>query len=1096
MNDPSKVESILLAALEKATAEERTAYLDAECKGNPALRENVDRLLAAHSKAVNFLEKPSAQAGEQTSAYVPLVEKSGTIIAGRYKLLERIGEGGMGEVWVADQLEPIKRRIAVKLIKPGMDSRSVLARFEAERQALALMDHPNIAKVLDAGTTADGRPFFVMELVKGTPITEFCDARKLTPKQRLELFIPVCQAIQHAHTKGIIHRDIKPSNVLVALHDERQVPKVIDFGVAKAVGQQLTDNTIYTGFGSLVGTPAYMAPEQATFNQLDVDTRADVYALGILLYEILAGSPPLEPERFKKAALDEVLRIIREDDPPRPSQRLSSSEMKVSIAAVRGSEPAKLTAQIQGELDWIVMKALEKDRVRRYDSATALSKDIENFLNGEAVLAHPPSTTYRLEKFARKHFVGLATAAIFAGMLTCAAILSSWLAFRASLAEGIAEANAKKAEDKADEAELYVKLFRETAEEQMIANYEKDLVSVGLQLDNNALAEKNDHRVGLLRRLKLREQLVMHVPELVTWKMKGGLDLRFELPKSLSDQYRAMEQFITAATIVRGQEFAPLLPPITHDGIPVQQSDRQTSPNQQTLLTRGNDGSVRLWDIWTARQIAVLRQEREKIVDHGYNADGLTAFTLDDTGIIRFWDSTNGRLRFHTQLPSDLYAKADNEALEKEVRETQLDLWHPKTIDRNECFIVGKDRMITRHVVVKQRPDTGNVKVFDQLFSGPVELWDTTTGRFVAKLDIPDANIERLYFLGDGRWITSWRSPSTEIVFAAADGRAVSQFTPPNDGYFGHFEVSPSHQTLISKSWSSDIANRKLELAFWDTRSWTRNYSIPIIGLGDPDVRFLNDELFALGNHQFWHIEWSVREVFNPATQIVIVNANRRLFPPVDRCILQETGAVIDTTTRRRLEPSPGRRFHPAITKFAEDGRFVVGCGTGNNDIIDTLTERQIDATIEGNPVFKADIGYAWAVSPANQQETFIRRFPLAVQLGISSEQLELWAQVAVRGELSPEGEFVKWNEETWEQKRQKLAELPASQQNFPFPGYVATDKLHWIRAEYYSTETDADKLRLASELLRRAEENGDQNEATRWRAEIERSSSPKGEKN
>ena len=376
---------LFAAAIAIADPGERASLLDRECAGRPDVRQRIAQLLDAHFRSHPLLDQPDP---EVTGAYAPN-EQPGAVIAGRYKLLEKIGEGGMGEVWVADQLEPIKRRVALKLIKPGMDSRSVLGRFEAERQALAVMDHPNIAKVLDAGTTADGRPYFVMELVKGTPITEFCDARRLTPKQRLELFVPVCQAIQHAHMKGIIHRDIKPSNVLVALHDETPVAKVIDFGVAKAIGQQLTEKTIYTGFGVLVGTPAYMAPEQATFNQLDVDTRADVYALGVLLYELLAGSPPIEKERLKLAALDEVLRIVRDEEPPRPSQRLSTSQAKASIAATRQSEPAKLSALMKGEIDWIVMKALEKDRTRRYDTANGLAKDIQRYLDGDSVEAVP-----------------------------------------------------------------------------------------------------------------------------------------------------------------------------------------------------------------------------------------------------------------------------------------------------------------------------------------------------------------------------------------------------------------------------------------------------------------------------------------------------------------------------------------------------------------------------------------------------------------------------------------------------------------------------------------------------------------------------------
>ncbi len=345
----------------------------------------------------------------------------GAVLAGRYKLVEEIGEGGMGSVFMAQQTEPVKRAVAVKVIKAGMDSRAVLARFAAERQALAMMDHPNIAKVLDAGTTDGGRPFFVMELVKGTPITRYCDEHKLTPRQRLELFVPVCQAIQHAHQKGIIHRDIKPSNVLVALYDDRPVPKVIDFGVAKAAGQALTDKTLMTGFGALVGTPEYMSPEQASLNNLDIDTRSDVYSLGVLLYELLTGTTPVDKQSLGQAALLEILRIVREVEAPRPSAKLSTIDTLPSVAANRGTEPARLSRLIRGELDWLVMKALEKDRTRRYDTANALSRDIQRYLADEVVEARPPSVGYRLSKFVRRHrgqviAAGLILLALLAGM--------------------------------------------------------------------------------------------------------------------------------------------------------------------------------------------------------------------------------------------------------------------------------------------------------------------------------------------------------------------------------------------------------------------------------------------------------------------------------------------------------------------------------------------------------------------------------------------------------------------------------------------------------------------------------------------------------
>jgi tetratricopeptide (TPR) repeat protein len=356
-------------------------------------------------------------------------------VIGPYKLLQLIGTGGMGEVWMAEQDQPVRRRVALKLIKAGMDSRQVIARFEAERQALALMDHPHIARVLDAGTTPEGRPYFVMELIRGEPMTTYCDANHLTPRERLELFVPVCQAVQHAHQKGIIHRDLKPSNVLVTLCDGRPVPKVIDFGVAKALHQRLTERTMVTEFGQVVGTLEYMAPEQAELSHLDVDTRADVYALGVLLYELLTGATPFEPQRLHQAALDEVLRILREEEPPRPSTRLSSSEALPAIAAARRTEPAQLSRLVRGELDWIVMKALEKDRARRYETANGLARDLQRYLADEAVEAGPPSAAYRLRKLARRYRGALLTAAAFMALLAVAAVVSTWQAVVATRAQ-------------------------------------------------------------------------------------------------------------------------------------------------------------------------------------------------------------------------------------------------------------------------------------------------------------------------------------------------------------------------------------------------------------------------------------------------------------------------------------------------------------------------------------------------------------------------------------------------------------------------------------------------------------------------------------
>ncbi len=444
--DPKLVRDLFLAAAELPAAD-RVTYLTDHCGDDAELRAAVERLLAAHEQPASVLVRPAP--GMPATDDASISERPGTTV-GPYKLMEQIGEGGFGLVFVAEQIQPVKRKVALKVIKPGMDSKQVIARFEAERQALALMDHPNIARVLDAGTAESGRPYFVMELVRGIPITDYCDTNQLTPKERLELFVSVCHAIQHAHQKGVIHRDIKPSNVLVTSHDGKPVAKVIDFGVAKAIHHHLTERTIYTNFAQMIGTPLYMSPEQAEMSGLDIDTRSDIYSLGVLLYELLTGTTPLEKRRFAKAAYDEIRRLIREEEPPRPSHRLSTSDTLPSLAASRKTEPAKLSRMLKGELDWVVMKALEKDRTRRYETASGLARDIQRYLANELVEARPPSTTYRLRKFASKNKMALTTAAAIAGLLVAGIVGTTMGLIRAEHQKEIAEAAAQEAREARD----------------------------------------------------------------------------------------------------------------------------------------------------------------------------------------------------------------------------------------------------------------------------------------------------------------------------------------------------------------------------------------------------------------------------------------------------------------------------------------------------------------------------------------------------------------------------------------------------------------------------------------------------------------------
>jgi eukaryotic-like serine/threonine-protein kinase len=471
--------SIFIAALEKGDPAERAAYLDQACAGDQALRKRLDRLLDAVARTGGILDR--APEPLMTGLYQPVTEGPGTRI-GPYKLLQQIGEGGFGIVYMAEQMEPVRRKVALKIIKPGMDTKEVNARFESERQALALMDHPNIAKVLDAGATppspplrkggawGGGRPYFVMELVKGVPITDYCDQNNLSTEGRLALFVTVSHAVQHAHQKGIIHRDLKPSNILVTLHDGIPVPKVIDFGVAKATSQHLTEKTLFTSFGQMIGTPAYMSPEQAEMSGLDIDTRSDIYSLGVLLYELLTGSTPFESKRLRDAGYAEMQRIIREETPPKPSKRLTSlGDTATVVSSHRSTDPKRLAALLTGDLDWIVMKSLEKDRNRRYDTPNSFAADVERFLRREAILARPPSKMYQLRKFAERNRAAVLTGSLVAATLLAAAAISAWLAVRATIAERQARGErdrAVTAEEEARNAEAKAVAEKHRADEQ------------------------------------------------------------------------------------------------------------------------------------------------------------------------------------------------------------------------------------------------------------------------------------------------------------------------------------------------------------------------------------------------------------------------------------------------------------------------------------------------------------------------------------------------------------------------------------------------------------------------------------------------------
>ncbi len=595
------VKEIFADALEKANAAERAAYLTQACGNDVQLRQHVEALLQAHEKAGGFLEEPAgAPPGKTIVVPTPLTEKPGDRI-GHFKLLQQIGEGGCGVVYMAEQEQPIRRRVALKVIKLGMDTKAVIARFEAERQALALMDHPNIAKVLDAGATETGRPYFVMELVRGIKITDYCDQNNLSTDERLDLFVQICHAIQHAHQKGIIHRDIKPSNILVTVHDGKPLPKIIDFGIAKATsGQVLTDKTMFTAFEQFIGTPAYMSPEQAEVSTLDIDTRSDIYALGVLLYELLTGRTPLDQEELLAAGLSEMRRLIREEEPLRPSTRISTLEAadQTTVARRRHSEPPQLVHLVRGDLDWIVMKCLEKDRTRRYETANGLAHDILCHLNNEPVLARPPSRLYRFQKLARRNKLAFAAAV---------AVLTALLVGLGIAAVGWRETQVER--DNAFKARAEAKDSEQKARKRA---YSSDMIVAKQALDENNLGRALD----LLNRQR---------PE------PGQQDLRGWEWRYLWQQCRSDASFTLCQESNEIESLA-----VSQDG--------------QWLAIGQSRGGISVWDLRTRQQVFQL-PEGDFVYSVFSPTAPLLAFTSStystsgmETDTLRLWNAATGKM--------------------------------------------------------------------------------------------------------------------------------------------------------------------------------------------------------------------------------------------------------------------------------------------------------------------------------------------------------------------------------------------------------------------------------------------------------------------
>ncbi len=611
-------------------------------------------------------------AGGTTVSATALSEKPGDKI-GPYKLLQQIGEGGCGVVYMAEQQEPIRRRVALKVIKLGMDTKQVIARFEVERQALALMDHPSIARVLDAGTTETGRPYFVMELVRGIKITEYCDENNLATEQRLDLFMQVCHAIQHAHQKGIIHRDIKPSNILVTVVDGRPVPKVIDFGIAKAIGQQLTDKTLFTAFEQFIGTLAYMSPEQAQLSGVDVDTRSDIYSLGVLLYELLTGHTPFDPKTLVAAGLDEMRRLIREKEPPRPSTRISTLDVaeRTTVAKHRQAEPAALRRLVRGDLDWIVMKCLEKDRGRRYETANNVAVDIVHHLQHRPVSAAAPGTFYRAEKFIRRHKAGLAVAGALVLLLAAGVVVSTWQAVRAT------------------QAEREQTRLRQAAEARA---YASDMSLAGHSASSGA-------NLGSVQHLLSRWQQSKPDRRGWEWYYLNGLCHR---------------DLLTINADTNGVMCVAW------------------SPDGERLASAGRDSTVRIWDASTGRKITELHGHADTVHTVAWSPDGTRLATASEDSTVRVWDAVTSTavltLTGHSDAVFGVAWSRDGKKLASTSQDGIVKIWDPATGAEVLTVPLPPERLYVRSWNV----DGTRLAVFA---GDTARVLDTLTGRTLLTLD-------------------------------------------------------------------------------------------------------------------------------------------------------------------------------------------------------------------------------------------------------------------------------------------------------------------------------------------------------------------------